>query len=698
MKKNNNNQFDQYFVKQHNQSWCGLACLSMVCKYYGGEFPQEKLVKLSGTHVSGTTLLGLYQAAQTLGLAAEGLEGDTEELAKLKHPAILHTIAESGLQHYVLYLGMDGEMFMIADPATGIVRLTAEALNQIWRSRALLAIKKTECFKKVKDVNREKYEWLKSLLKPDVTILSIILALSVVFSVLGICMALFSQKLVDDILPGKDLERLILGASILSVLLFIKNATGYYRGILSARQVRDFSNRIVNQFYNLILYLPKSFFDSLKAGEITARLNDASRIQRTVNYISGTFVIDLITIVVVTVFLFVYWWPAAVFTLIASGLFAFVFLRNAQNILSGQQKMMADYAQSESFFFNSVQGVDVIKSFGKEGVFSNSAKTVFAVFQNSIFDLALLNNKIGFQTQNIAVALVVTIMSICSYGVFEERITLGELVAILTFSNTVLGRITSLMGAYFTYQEAKVAYQRLYEFVGVEPEAGKENHSQAAPPKEITSLALRQVSFRYPGRPQVLRNLSFEALRGDITLIQGEIGCGKSTLLNILMRLYTPEQGEILVNEESVFHYSLEQWRKLISMMPQETKLFNATLLENICLDSTEENMQKVFVLCQHYGVDKYFKALPMSYLTRVGEDGINLSGGQRQLVGLCRALFQNPKILLLDEPTNNMDQESIHLFWDIIQKEKAHRVCVLVSHDETVVKKADKIFKIHIS
>lgn len=349
---------------------------------------------------------------------------------------------------------------------------------------------------------------------------------------------------------------------------------------------------------------------------------------------------------------------------------------------------MVNYAQSESYFFDSVQGIDVIKSYGRENVFSSSGKGIYSVFQNSIFDLTILNNKIGLWAQNIAVILIISVISIGSSGVISEKITLGELMAIMAFSSTLLGSMSSLMDAYFTYQEAKVAYNRLYEFVSLEGEDIEEIMSDEL--LSVDSLEIKNVSFRYIGRPLVLKNINFLAKKGETLAIVGDIGCGKSTLLSLILRLYWLEAGDILANNKSIRQFSLNQWRTQVGLMPQNIKLFNSTLIENICLEATEANFKKAIELCEKLGVSEYFNSLPLSYLTRVGEDGINLSGGQRQLVGLCRALFKNPKVLLLDEPTNNMDRNSTSLLWKIIENEKKNRICIIVTHDILLAQNAD--------
>jgi ABC-type bacteriocin/lantibiotic exporters, contain an N-terminal double-glycine peptidase domain len=702
------------FVKQVNQSWCGLACLSMVTKYFGGEIPQDKLLNISGTNVSGTTLLGLYQAANHIGLEAEGLAGNVEELAKLDNPAILHFILEGGLQHYIVYFGMSDGKFVITDPANpagGISYMDRAELEKLWKSKTLLSVKRGAKFKSKADVGRGKVMWLKSLVKPDTQILTAVMVLSIIFSALGISLALFSQKLIDDILPTREISRLIMGVVILALILFFKNVIGYLRTILSARQVRDFANRIVGQFYSIILYLPKLFFDSLKTGEVTARLNDASRIQRTISYITGTFIIDILTLIIVNVVLFFYWWPIGVITIIGSIIFALLFFKKANKILLKQKDVMVGYAQSESFFFDSVQGVDVIKSFGREKFFSTAGSGVYSVFQNSIFNLTIFSNKIGLWAQNIVVLTIISVISFGSYGVISDVITMGALMAIITFSNTILASISSLMGAYFTYKEAEVAYNRLYEFVGADKESDYEdiernsenmarehngeyvNYKEVKRNKiEVEKLEFNNVSFRYVGRPLIIKGLNFTAKKGKVNVIAGDIGSGKSTLLNLVLRFYEPETGKIEVDGENIATFNLHLWRNSVGFMSQSIKIFNSTLIENVCLSSERGELEKAINLSNELGITKYFNELPLGFLTKIGEDGINLSGGQRQLLGLCRALYSNPAVLLLDEPTNNMDAKSISLFWEIISREKNRRVSILVTHERAIIEKADSV------
>ena len=702
-KRNNRaRELNRFFVKQAHQSWCGLACLSMLCKYYGGTILPEKLVAQSGTTVTGTTLLGLFQAANNVGLKAEGFEADIENLKQLEHPAILHFTIPDGLQHYVVCFGyMDGA-FVVADPAKEVMMMTEQEVVALWKSKKLLLVRRGTGFCSEEDTTAQKKMWLKELLTPDIPILSVTVGLGMVVAVAGISLAIFSQKLIDQILPAKEQQKLWVGMAILATLLLGKNVLSYLRTLLVARQSRDFSNRIVGSFYNRVLYLPKSFFDSLKTGEITARLNDALRIQRTINYVAGPLLIDILTVIVCAGLLFGYWWAAGATSLAGGVLFGLVFWRYSSQIVAQQRKVMASYASAESNFFDTVQGADVIKGYRKEGFFSSYTKNIYAMFQSSAYELAILGNKVGLRVQNIGTAAIVGVIAFSSLAVLTNQLSLGALVAVLSLAGSVISSSASLSSAYITLQEAKVAYDRLYEFIGLAREPhGKESKTVS---DEILSTGLKErvnmldiqgIRFRYPGRPLLINNITLSAKKGELTAILGEIGTGKSTFLHIIQRFYETESGQISVNKKGWNNYSLHDWRAMIGAMPQHIKLFNATLIENICLTNDEETLKSCALFCKELCVQQYFNTLPLSIYTRIGEDGINLSGGQRQWVGLCRALFANPQILLLDEPTNNMDKRAVQCVWQLLAQEKHKRICILVTHNEQFASIADHIVQL---
>ncbi|MDG1146504.1 MAG: cysteine peptidase family C39 domain-containing protein, partial [Flavobacteriales bacterium] len=268
------------FTLQHDQSDCGVACLLSVVKFYSGSNTLENLRDLSGTDTQGTTLLGLYQAANKIGFNASGCEADVTSLINHKRPVILHVIIDGKLNHYVVFYGYKNQKFIIGDPAKGIVYYTKEELLEVWKERKCLTLKVNSNFKQVKEVSRAKKIFLINLIKEDYPLLVVSLLFGILISILGMVMAVFSQQLIDHILPSKNSTILITSIVLVTFLLLVRIAFEALRQQILLRQSKDFNNRIIHSFYKTLLYLSKSFFDSRKIGELVARLNDTGRIQR----------------------------------------------------------------------------------------------------------------------------------------------------------------------------------------------------------------------------------------------------------------------------------------------------------------------------------------------------------------------------------------------------------------------------------
>jgi len=275
-------------VVQQDQSDCGVACLLSVIKYYSGTNTLENLRQLSGTNITGTTLLGLYQAAQKTGFNATGCEASIASLTAYGAPCILH----ANNNHYVVCFGTlvknDVQQFIVGDPSKGILYLNSKQLDELWKTKICLELLPNESFKTAKDIKHEKRKWIIELIKTDTPLLTIAAVLGVVIAALGLVMAIFSQRLIDEILPKKEFMKLDLGIVFVFVLLLIREGISTLRQYFLLRQSKDFNNRITDFFYTHLLQLPKPFFDTRKIGELTARLNDTTRIQRVISQLAGS--------------------------------------------------------------------------------------------------------------------------------------------------------------------------------------------------------------------------------------------------------------------------------------------------------------------------------------------------------------------------------------------------------------------------
>ena len=175
-----------------------------------------------------------------------------------------------------------------------------------------------------------------------------------------------------------------------------------------------------------------------------------------------------------------------------------------------------------------------------------------------------------------------------------------------------------------------------------------------------------------------------------------ESGCGKKTLLHIMKRFYPEESGDLLLNGSlKLADIPIHEWRECIASVPQEIKIFNAPLLQNISLRemSTPEEIEKVVEFCNEIGLAPFFESFPQGYATLLGEEGVNISGGQKQLVALARALYQKPQLLLLDEPTSAMDRETEQNVLGLLNRLRDHLAVMMVTHRVQSIKHADRIY-----
>ncbi len=174
----------------------------------------------------------------------------------------------------------------------------------------------------------------------------------------------------------------------------------------------------------------------------------------------------------------------------------------------------------------------------------------------------------------------------------------------------------------------------------------------------------------------------------------GESGCGKSTMLQILQKFYSPEEGNISLNGTSVWNsISHVSWRSILGVVPQDIKIFSGTLLDNICMGDVAKEAEQIMEFCKNYGFAPYFEQFPQTYLTLLGEEGLNLSGGQKQLVALARALYQKPQLLLLDEPTAAMDRNMEQFVLNLLQKLRGEMGIILVTHRPKPAYHTDRIY-----
>ena len=678
---------------QQDSTDCGAACLASAIRYFGGNCGIDKIRRLSGTTQSGTTMLGLYQAAQECGMEATGYEASVSDIMKFTGILILHVTPQNDYEHYVVSYGLLNGKFILWDPVKGFSENTVAEIEKIWLSHKCLAVSPGKDFVFEDSIKSRKRRWVIDTVKPEYELLITSVFVGVVIALLGLVMAVYMQKLLDRILPSGDTSMLVISIILVFILLSVRVLLIAVRLSMLLTQGKTYNIRVVDGFYSSLLGLPKPFFDTRKTGDMVARLNDTMRIQRVISDVVSTYVIDIMIVLVTMLMIFIYSKIAGIISALSIPLFYLLVYRYIKPTINSQHDLMAGYALNESNFINTLRGITEIKSMNWQSLYIYRNKSIFSLFQEKAFALGKIKIKLGLLTNMAGNLYLIGLMLYTSLEVIGTRMTQGELMAILSLSSTLLPSVMNLALVSIPLSEAKVAIDRMFEFMQLRPEdPGVEDEGTRV---QISDISLNKISFRFPGQSLLLSDVSFSIEKGRITALVGESGSGKSTLVNILMRFYQPESGDVLFNGSyTSSEVPLEWWRRSVGLIPQDIHIFNGTILENIIPDGDETKIRTLALITEDYGLEPFVKSLPLGFSTLIGEDSVKLSGGQKQVIAFMRALINQPDILLIDEGTSGMDRDTETIMLNILKRIKDSVGILLVTHRINLVKKlCDRIY-----
>ncbi|MCL1822069.1 MAG: ABC transporter transmembrane domain-containing protein, partial [Prolixibacteraceae bacterium] len=583
------------------------------------------------------------------------------------------------------------------DPAdTGIKYLTENELIEIWQSKALLMLTPNENFVKQTAEKREKFRWLLNTVREDFPLLAVAFILGTITATLGLASAIFSQRLIDNLLPSRNFEKIILGIMLYLFILLAGGGLSYIRSVFVLRQTRNMNNRLIDRFFSKIFFLPKTFFDATKTGEIISRMNDSRRIQQTLSYIVGDVLIQIIILLCSIIYLWFYSWKMALIASASLPFYAVLVALFNRRFVENQRNVMVSYAATESRLIDTMKGVDEIKNSNRQNIFKQIIQVMYGIFQDCGYKLGMIGNKFGFIAQVINILISVGLIISGVWFVLHDKLTLGELMAVMTIGGMIIGSTASLSSVNIRLQEAGVALDRFFEFIKIKPEFEETEKEQETDFNfENISLEIKDLTFRFVGRTKLFDNISLKIEKGEIVTLFGEVGSGKSTLIHILQKHYFAESGSILFNGKSYLDFSVPLWRNIISVVSQQTKIFNGTVGENICMGNFAEEFEKIVKFCTEFGFDDFFNDFPQGLNTILGEDGINISGGQRQLVALARALYRKPAILLLDEPTAAMDTKTEKFVIDLLERKKDRFAVLMVTHRQYLAEISNRVYRL---
>ena len=535
---------------------------------------------------------------------------------------------------------------------------------------------------------------LLELLRPYRARTAVMIVALVAATAAALAPPLLAKLAIDDgIVPGDvDALQLVVAAFAVSALVHwgATYLQTYLTGWIGQRVLKDLRVRMFEHLQRLDL----DFYARRQAGAVMSRLtNDVQALDQLVTDGVVTLFGSTLTLVGTTVILLVVDWQLALVTFlvfpvlgIASLLFRIV-SADAYRLTRERVAAITAYLQE------TLSGIRVVRSFAQE----ERHKSRFAELNEDNRDANMTTVRLN-ASYFPAVELLSAIATagILAYGglrVLEGEVTVGVLVLFVAALNNFFDPIQSLSQLYTTYQAGMAALDKIFELLLEEPRVG--DRSNAVELGRLRGeVAFDGVSFAYSGaggRP-ALSDVTLHVAAGETVALVGSTGAGKSTLAKLAARFYDPTGGRVLIDGHDLRDVAQRSLRRQLGIVPQEAFLFSGTIGENIAFARPDAEPEDVRRAARAVGIDEFVGALPDGYETQIGERGVQLSAGQRQLVAFARALVADPRILVLDEATSNVDIHSESLIEEGLERLLTGRTAIVIAHRLSTIRRADRI------
>lgn len=687
------------FTRQFDQMDCGPSCIRMVASAYGKDYPLSYLRSLSHLTREGVSIAGIRDALQQIGLRSATFEMTFEQLREhCPLPAILHWEQNHFVVLYdVRRSRVTGKWkYYVANPAYGKHTFDEEGMAHYWLNDTkgvVIAIEPTEQFDKIPEV-KQKHSLLRFARK-YVWPFKLEMSQSAVGMLLGILLSLvtpfLTQTMVDD---GIGLRNMSVILSIMVAQMFIFLGS-FSMNLISSWVSLYMSTRInihiLSDYLTKLLRLPMTFFETKSVGDYQQRLGDHARLQGFVTY--GTLQ-TFFSIVSVPFYLVIIGWYSPVIlgaylllTALSTMWMAYFFRR--RKALDYEQFKVSSENQNKQFEL--LQGITDIKLNAYETYKLNEWREL----QERQYRMSQKVLRLG-QVQETGFALIGQLRNIfitcwIAVEVVNGNLTLGMMMSISAIIGQVNGPLSQLIGFLQQLQDARISLERSEEVHLCHDEDNEAQ--QQVPADHPLDIEVCDLSFSYTGSVgnPALSHISLKIPAGSMTAIVGESGSGKTTLMKLLLKFYQPTSGHILLGECDLQQYAAHSVRHASGIVMQDNFLFSDTVLRNICLGEAE-NAEKLAEATHVACLDDYLSRQPLGLRTKVGSEGMGVSGGEKQRIMIARAVYKNPQYLMLDEATSSLDAENERRITEAIDGRFKGRTRIVIAHRLSTVKNADQI------
>lgn len=482
---------------------------------------------------------------------------------------------------------------------------------------------------------------------------------------------------------------------ILLVVLILQGIFSYIRILTFSIVSEKAMAAIRERLYSKMITLNIGFFEQHRVGELSSRLaNDVTQLQNAISINLAELLRQVFTLlvgVIVIAFTSLRLTLVMLSTFPVAVIAAMVFGKYIRRLSKQTQDALAD---ANVVAEETLQGIQAVKSFTNEGYeASRYSSAMSEVVQLAIHAARYRGLFVSFLVSAVFGGIVLVLW----YGatlVEGGSLTIGELLRFVLYTFFIGAALGGVGDLYSNMLKAVGAVERVENIL----EEPSEVDLQRPDYQPISGdIIYRDVSFAYPTRPDVsvLKHLSLHIGEGQRIAVVGHSGAGKSTIAQLLMRLYTPNSGEITIGGTDIQSLDLHRLRQNIGIVPQEVLLFGGTIAENIRYGKPDATDAEVAAAAQQANAMEFIQRFPEGLQTIVGERGIRLSGGQRQRIAIARALLKNPRILILDEATSSLDAESERLVQLALQGLMENRTTIIIAHRLGTIRHADCIYVI---
>lgn len=502
----------------------------------------------------------------------------------------------------------------------------------------------------------------------------------------------WSGELVTDDLVGLILKGLIPLAIIYISLSLVRLANMY---LLNNVVSRYFTCNIRIRISEKIKRLPISFIDNTPVGEILRRMtDDVSHMGTSIHSLIETLSTGFLQIFVITVLMFFENWVLALAVLVITPLSVFLSSKISQISEKYFHDMFTESGKLNSVVEETYTNYATTKAYNYEAATLKKHEEINLRQRNAEIKANFISSAVRpcITFTNAMAYIAVNLLG--GWLILNRGVSVGTIVTIVLFAKQIAAPLEDIADAIGNLQRAVTSSERVFALLDHEEEP--ECAGSFGGEKILGDVKFEHVDFSYDKEKPLIKDLNLDVKHGQNVAIVGPTGAGKTTIVNLLMRFYDPDSGKITVDGHDIGEISRNEVRSLFGMVLQDTWLFNGTVAENIAYGKPDATREEIVRACDEAYCDHFICTLPNGYDTVIGDDTTNISGGQKQLLTIARALLANHRLLILDEATSNVDTRTEILIQKAMDKLMEGKTCFVIAHRLSTIVDSDLILVIN--